>query len=251
MPLPNNVDWRPFCTLVKNQGNCGSCSAFGTIAAWEALLLMNKGIDYNNFDLSERDLFFGSGGTCNNGNNMSSTFNKAQKGVAVEKDCSYVDYDVTCGSNRANNWWERGYRLDGVITVKKIDDIREALQGGPIVGLMVVYESFLHYISGIYHRLSIEDGVVGYHCVAIVGYDDTKGAWLVKNSWGTNWGESGYVWIKYGECTIEDTSYQLVLSDEKPEPEPNPEPVPWYEPLVEALKALWGIIKKWFTRSSN
>ena len=43
------------------------------------------------------------------------------------------------------------------------------------------------------------------HCVTIVGWDDSKQAWLVKNSWGTGWGstcgfgtERGYIWIKYG-----------------------------------------------------
>ncbi|WP_447984695.1 C1 family peptidase [Nitrospira sp. Nam74] len=40
------------------------------------------------------------------------------------------------------------------------------------------------------------------HAVVIVGWDDEKGAWRVRNSWGTGWGESGYAWVKYNNNAI-------------------------------------------------
>ena len=46
----------------------------------------------------------------------------------------------------------------------------------------------------------------GLHAVAVVGYDDGQRCWIVKNSWGTNWGEGGFFRIGYGECGL-DTQF--------------------------------------------
>ena len=73
------------------------------------------------------------------------------------------------------------------------------------------------------------NGKRGGHAVLLIGWDDTKGAYLCKNSWGTNWGASGWFRIGYGECGI-DTEFAMYGVDDvvppgtDPEPEPEPEP---------------------------
>jgi hypothetical protein len=86
---------------------------------------------------------------------------------------------------------------------------------------MMVHQSFMNYKSGVYHSLGLNDPILGGHCIAIVGYDDDLGAWLVRNSWGTDWGMDGYAWVKYNDSEIDSCMYQVVPDGEVP-PQPNP-----------------------------
>jgi hypothetical protein len=72
---------------------------------------------------------------------------------------------------------------------------------GPLVGGMAVFEDFYSYKSGVYQKTS-GSKLLGYHCICVVGYDDNKQAWKIKNSWGTSWGEGGFAWIKYGQTDV-------------------------------------------------
>jgi hypothetical protein len=76
----------------------------------------------------------------------------------------------------------------------------------------------MNYVSGVYHNLGANDPVVGGHMIAIVGYSDALGAWLLRNSWGTEWGMAGYCWIKYGDSDIDNTMYQIVPTTPTPPP---------------------------------
>ena len=62
---------------------------------------------------------------------------------------------------------------------------------------MLVYEDFRHYKSGIYSRVSGK--YLGGHAVLLVGYNDDEEYFMVKNSWGPDWGEDGYFRIAYSE----------------------------------------------------
>ncbi len=63
-------------------------------------------------------------------------------------------------------------------------------------------------------------GVAGGHCIVIVGYDNTKQAWLIRNSWGTGWGMAGYCWFHYNQCDM-DTNVKYGV------PGGNTNPDPW------------------------
>ena len=215
------VDWRPDCSPIRDQKSCGSCTAFGTIGAWEVCLRLQNMVDV---DLSERDLFFCGGGRCEFGSTMEPILNHALKGVASEECCPYVDYNVSCGSGRCTEWWLTGEKLEQWFSITEVSVMKEALTYGPLVGVMAVHESFLHYQSGVYHSLGEQDPIVGYHCLTVVGFDDEKQAWLLRNSWGTRWGMSGYCWIRYGDSQIDEVMYVVEPSDEKPEPQPEPSP---------------------------
>jgi len=60
-----------------------------------------------------------------------------------------------------------------------------------------VWKDFMYYRGGVYHHRW--GSRVGGHLVALMGYDDTEGCWIIKNSWGTSWGEDGWVRISYDE----------------------------------------------------
>lgn len=87
-------------------------------------------------------------------------------------------------------------------------NIEKALvRDGPLQTAFSVYQDFFHYESGIYHHITGE--LMGGHAVEIVGYGAETGTeyWIIKNSWGSDWGESGYFRILRGvnECGIEQT----------------------------------------------
>ncbi len=108
----------------------------------------------------------------------------------------------------------RTVKLDGYVTLGNVDDQKSWLDlVGPLCACFTVYDDFDAYgpASGVYTQTS--NTVRGGHCVDIVGYDDTKGAWLMRNSWGAYWGMGGYCWFGYGQCGIDDNVKYGVASD--------------------------------------
>jgi C1A family cysteine protease len=223
---------------MRDQGNCGSCTAFGTIGAVEPNFRIKLNLD---LDLSERNLFACSGGFCQIGNTMDPVLDRAVVGVASEQDCPYVATDSVCGLGLPSDWYLRGAKLASWNAITSMEEMKELLDVAPLVGVMDVHESFLHYIEGVYHSLGAEDPVVGGHCIAIVGYDDAKGAWLLRNSWGKEWGVQGYCWIKYGDSAVDEIMYNVEPSIEKPKPT---EPVCRFARAVSKIPRIgWPLVR--------
>jgi hypothetical protein len=216
------VDWEDYCQSIQDQGNCGSCTAFGTSGVAEANFKIKLHLVVK---MSETDLFACSGGYCQLGNYVEPVLDKLVKGVASLECRPYVDVDTVCGIGRCNNWWETGSRIESWKSIRTIDEMKEALKNGPLVGVMDVHQSFMNYISGVYHSLGTSDPILGGHCIGIIGYSDELGAWKCRNSWGIGWGMNGYFWIKYGDSGIDGEMWSVVPSDKKPDPEePGPSP---------------------------
>ena len=223
-----SVDLRPLCSPIRNQGQCGSCTAFGTVGAWEEIL--RKLTPGDDTDLSEKHLFFCSGGKCSEGNTPDAVLNQATKGVCIESCLPYgitsSGIDSKCASGICDNWWEKGKKLASWKSVKDVNEMKNILQQGhALATTMAVHQSFMNFCAGVYHSLGASDPIVGYHMISCVGFSDGLGAWLIRNSWGTGWGESGYVWIKYGDSEIDSEMYQLIPDGEIP-PQPGPTPSP-------------------------
>lgn len=219
------VDWRPKCTPIRDQGQCGSCTAFGTIGTWEGMLKIAGAIDP---DLSERDLFSCSGGSCENGNTMNGILNQTLKGTCIESCCPYDGVDHNCGDGRCVNYTLM--KCTKYTPTSGLENIKAALANGPLDATMTVYYSFFNYISGVYKHISGEE-VAGGHCICIVGYDDTKNAFILRNSWGTSWGMSGYCYIDYGEL---DSVMYSITPDTTPPPTPVPLSVVITSPIAGA-----------------
>lgn len=201
-----NVNGSDFTTAVRNQGGCGSCVAFGSIATMEATARYTRGVASLDIDLSEAHLFYGWGKplgvTCDTGWMPLPALTEAAKGVVYESDWAYTAGNTNGGTLPAG--WEN-HRAAAVGAVEHAGDIAAIKQHvnsyGAATACFRVYNDFFAYKSGVYQHVSGD--LAGGHCVSIVGWDDALGAWLVKNSWGTSWGMSGFGWIKYGECYID------------------------------------------------
>ena len=234
------IDWREYCTPIKDQGLCGACTAFGTIGAMEALLNIVSSVKV---DLSESHLFFCADGDCFTGAYMHKVLDRAKDYICREECWPYKPYNQPCKLEPCRNWKQGAYRIKAWQYVYDVKRMKQLLQTGPLVGVMKVYQSFMHYKSGVYSPVE-NDAFLGYHCVTVVGYDDSKGAWLIRNSWSTDWGMDGYAWIKYGTCDIDKVMYYIEIDPEPAEPI-NSQPfwIRWQEILTTIFNVLRQLLK--------
>jgi C1A family cysteine protease len=180
-------------TGIKDQGSCGSCYSFATSAAYESYCKL-KG--YGTYDLSEQDFMMkakaiGPSGGCSGWWLDTSMNLMINKGVCNERECPYKAYESSCSASPSHfiGSWK---------STTNLTTIKNALQQyGALLCGFAVYTDFSYYNGGVYRYTS--GSLRGYHAVAIVGYDDNKQAFKVKNSWGTGWGQGGYFWIGYDQ----------------------------------------------------
>ncbi|KAG8265837.1 hypothetical protein J6590_085392 [Homalodisca vitripennis] len=197
--LPKHLDWRKkgAVTEVKDQGSCGSCWAFSATGSLEGQqYLKSKKL----VSLSEQNLLDCSAAEGNNGCHgglMDKSFTYVQKNNGIDTEASYPydGYVGTCRYNATNNGaTDTGY-VD--ITSGSEKALQKAVATvGPIsVAIDGSHTSFKHYKSGVYQNPYCSSIYLS-HAVLAIGYGSAKkgGAyWLVKNSWGTDWGMKGYV----------------------------------------------------------
>ncbi|ONK68715.1 uncharacterized protein A4U43_C05F15150 [Asparagus officinalis] len=196
--LPKSVDWRKkgAVTYVKNQGQCGSCWAFSTVAAVEGI---NQIVTGNLTALSEQELIdcdnkFNNG--CNGGlMDYAFKFIASNGGLHTEDDYPYLTRVGKCDEAKKDM---------EVVTISGYEDVPrnsevsllKALAHQPVsVAIEASGRNFQFYSGGVF------DGHCGTdldHGVAAVGYGTSKGQdyIIVKNSWGPSWGEKGYIRMK-------------------------------------------------------
>ena len=240
------IDW---VTPARDQRSCGSCVAFGTISALEAVVQIELG-QILDLDLSESHLFYCGGGSCSNGWTMSKSVKYLETYGVPEESCfPYTPTQTDC-TETCPDWQTNAITIIDGARIKssppKIADVQAALiEHGPLVTTFNVYDDFFYYTSGIYEHVSGE--VAGGHAVAIVGYDNINECWICKNSWGRNWGENVFFRIKYGNSgigSVFNTYYFSGVSGgicEKylPSKLENPNPAPNAVNVVTDLTLTW------------
>jgi C1A family cysteine protease len=204
-----NVGGKNYITPIRDQKNCGSCVAFGTVATVEGQLRVQRKNPNLNVDLSEAHMFFchafDDGRNCGNGWWPNKAFDAFKtKGVADEACYPYASglSKKNC-SGLCSNWSARVTKISGYVDLtKKSADIKNWIATkGPVCACFIVYKDFFSYKSGVYKHVSGDKA--GGHCVTIVGYNNNGGYGICKNSWGTGWGEKGFFRIAYGQCGID------------------------------------------------
>jgi len=202
-----NKDSNDWTTSIKDQGNCGSCVAFATVATIEAQARIQHNKPDWKIDLSEADLFFcGAGRKCEEGWWPTEAMEYARtRGVSEELCFPYQDHDMDCQTCS-----DRQQRL---IMVKEYEEVidpnarKEFIDTiGPMVACLAVYRDFMFYKNGVYRHITGD--LAGYHAVSCVGYSEDEQCWICKNSWGPDWGDKGYFKIAYGESEI-DTRFAM------------------------------------------
>jgi C1A family cysteine protease len=226
---PPTLDWRnvegiSYVTPVKNQSSCGSCWAFAVTAALESQVMIATG--GQPLDLSEQILVSCSGaGSCSGGSSSTaSTFIK-NVGLPAESCFPYTATNNSC-TNACVNWQSNTEMVNGWHSTSGVDNIRSALFAyGPVLATMYVYNDFYSYRSGVYSYAT--GSYVGAHAVLVVGYDDVNQCFIVKNSWGTGWGEAGYFEIAYTEVTgTSRFGYSVLVYDGYKGAPPPPDTIP-------------------------
>ncbi|XP_077251121.1 low-temperature-induced cysteine proteinase-like [Tasmannia lanceolata] len=228
---PSSLDWRKkgVVTGVKDQGDCGSCWSFSSTGAIEGINAITTG---DLISLSEQELV-----DCDSTNDgceggyMDYAFEWVIQngGIDTESDYPYKGVDGTCNTTKEE---------DKVVTIDGYEDVDQeesallcAVVNQPIsVGIDGSAIDFQLYTGGIYDGLCSSNPDDIDHAVLIVGYSSQGDTdyWIVKNSWGTDWGIEGYIYIErntdleYGVCAINAMASYPTKESIAPSPFPSP-----------------------------
>lgn len=240
--LPATFDWAAEgkVTSIRNQGSCGSCWAFGTVGVMESAIKIQTG---QSVDLSEQYLVScnNSGWSCNGGwwahNYHTSQLGKNQTtvGAVLESDMPYTATNGTCTTitnhpYKLDNWnYISGYPNPSV------DAIKNAIANyGPVAAAVCVGSAFSSYRSGVFstEETSACNGGVN-HAIVLTGWDDATQSWVLRNSWGSGWGESGTMRIKWGTSNVGYAANYVVYNGGIiPTPTAGPSPTPTVAPTA-------------------
>jgi C1A family cysteine protease len=211
---------------IRNQANCGSCWAFAGISGVESSYLAQAGGDPSSVDFSEQcilDCEGSNGGCSGDWPETVLAFGKT-KGIATEKDSPYKARRGSCPPSLKFpvKLADYGYigSSDSVADTQAIKDAIKAY-GNAIVAV-AVDNRFSAYSSGVFSGSARSIN----HAVNLVGWDDEQGCWIMRNTWGTTWGEQGYMRIKYGANSIGYGAMWAKVLVENPTPPAPPGPTP-------------------------
>ena len=206
--LPAQFSWCDSggCTPVKNQGSCGSCWAFGTVGPLECNIKLKDGITV---DLSEqwlvscnRDGWGCGGGWWAHDYHEWKTDPCGGTGAVLEDDFPYMAADLPCNCPYPHQYLIEGWAFIGTeYGVPPVSSVKQAmLDYGPVSVAVYANSAMQAYTGGVFNGCG--SGEVN-HAVTLVGWDDnmgTEGVWIMRNSWGSGWGEGGYMYIPY-DCS--------------------------------------------------
>ncbi|XP_072545015.1 uncharacterized protein [Salminus brasiliensis] len=193
--LPDTVDWRDkgYVTAVKDQGYCGSCWAFSVTGALEGQMFRKVGYLVSLSEQQLVDCSIANLGCSGGWLDRAFEYVRDNGGLDTEQSYPYMAADWICRFNPATI----GATCTGYEYASSGDELalQEAVATiGPISVAIDAGDSFQLYKSGVYNEPYCSSSELN-HAVLVVGYgtEDGQDYWLVKNSWGVEWGEKGYI----------------------------------------------------------
>jgi len=218
--VPDSFDWRdnkiPVVTPVKDQGACGSCWAFSTTGNIEGQWALSTKqtvvslSEQNLVDCDHHCMTYENEKSCDSGCDGGLPPNAYayvidNKGIDTEASYSYEGYDQSCKFKAATV----GAKISNWTFVSKDEgDMAEVLISQGPLSVAVEADMWQFYIGGVFY---LPCGTSLDHAVLLVGYGtetdvffQTMPFWTVKNSWGDDWGTSGYIFVERGngKCGI-------------------------------------------------
>lgn len=196
---PKQRDWRKSkgaVGAVKNQADCGSCWAFSTVASLETAVWQKT---KKSQSFSEQELVDCAGGKYGNlgcdGGLMDSAYQYiADKKIGTEKAYPYKARTMKCNKKNLKKKGRQGVKSYKVVK-KGVNALTSAAAKQVVSVAIEVQDDFMDYSKGVYSNNDSDCGAELNHGVAVVGYNTTakKPYYIVRNSWGADWGLKGYV----------------------------------------------------------
>lgn len=232
--LPRSLDWsKNATTKVKDQGRCGSCWAFSAIQGVESSLFLSTGalVDLSTEELVDCDR---RDDGCGGGDVVTASRYLERWGVASSDDypdesseegraqpCSWNDETVAIVENfqYAVEPCRLGRNCTGM---DELDLAASLALYGPL-SICVNSKGWDFYTSGIFKESCEPEYRLVDHCVQLVGYDmdakdDEEPYWKIKNSWGSAWGENGFIRIPFGQGNRCCVACEAVSIQARPSP---------------------------------
>lgn len=246
--LPPSISYRSQMPPVRDQGSEGTCVAFACV---DGIKEYEERLENDDTTLSPRYAYQGAkkiDGIPGEGTTIDALMQVLKdNGVCPEACWPYIagvveppvckDIDAQAAPYEIDDAW--------LITSDPLDlqAIKESLvANGPFVGAVEVYSSFFNGPNGVIPMPSASDVDEGGHAICFVGYDDTQGWLIFKNSWGNGWGDNGYGYLPY--TVAQKTMYEAWSCRDKLGENPTPPPMPsLWEKIVAFFSGLW----RWMT----
>lgn len=241
--LPPSIDLRAKMAPVVDQGQLGSCTANAMASGMREYYLNRDGIP--DVGLSRLYLYYKERELEGTVTEDAGAFIRdglkvlQQTGVCPEINWPYDTSKFAVKPSDAADQ-AAGYKIDAYHRVQSLDELKAALENGePVVLGIAVYSSFESFDTSCGGIVPMPDTtkekMLGGHAILAVGYDDSKKWVIVRNSWGTNWGDHGYCYIPYDFISNPALTFEMWVGEVS-------KPVPPYEKITtdEALSILAG-----------
>jgi len=207
---PPSFDWRTKnkLTPVKDQGQCGSCWAFSCTESIESVYMISKGINGDLAPLAPQQIVDCDkvDGGCNGGD-LPTCYRYVIGAGGLEKNSDYPYHakDQSCQDDKS----KVSVKISNFKFVipqgsKDENSMANYVATSSPVSIIVDAEPWQFYKSGV--MTASQCGLSLDHAVQIVGYDTDAGYWIVRNSWGGDWGEKGHIRLQFGKNTCGLTS---------------------------------------------